>query len=370
MQKLMLTLIGMTFIFDNSAISQVTRQSNHTIEASAFGMRCNSISDATASLRRAAAAVSSDTTTLDLPSGTCVLTGTIYLKSHTHVVGLKTTLVAGEQWVAGPERGYSFFRNVDYDHPQTPDEDISIANITFDYGKFGSIPVKGGGKHAIDLHFVKNSSVTNSIFYLRGAEDAIAGISVSNLLVEGNSAFEFRNCAYDFWASPSNVKLINNLAETSHSAQIVNFNPDDTDKSAGTEVARGFIMANNKLIVTGPRASVVFIAPIGKGPTVQNVSVTNNSMDNTFILLRGAVKNATIKDNTISNVRGGMSVIGAYPWNGGTGQLLTIDNNKIVNPDTSRLEQGVIRIEAKKSCLSNNSITGSKYMAAQIFKKD
>lgn len=339
---------------------------NGVINVIDFGAKCDGTDD-TAALRRAAAAVPSSGATLNFPKATCVIKGTIYLNSHTHIAGNGGTLRAGLPWSSDHQYGYAMLENVNHAAISITDTDISVDGLIIDYGDFGPVAVAGGGKHAVRFVNASNISVTNNIFYLRGGEDAVAGLGVNNMVVQKNEAYDFTNCAYDFWFGPSNVKVIDNIATTSASAQMVNFNPERTSGDSTGMVASDFEMSNNVFTGTGTAAIPIQIEPLGPGTMVENASITKNILNNVYLVLRGNVQNATIDSNEINNVRGGATAIVSYPFNNGVANSIVVSNNKIQDPQTQASELGVLRLEAQNSKITGNLITGSNYLAAPIY---
>lgn len=297
----------------------------HTVDVihvADFGTKCDGVSDDTNAIRAAAASVPAWGATLKFPKGVCVTHGTIYLKSHTHVTGDGTTLLASEVWTPDHTHGYAFLENVHYNATTVTDTDISVSKMIFDYGTLGPFATPGGGKHAIRFEFVRHVLIEQNLFFLRGAEDAVAGLGVDNMSVRGNSAYEFRNCAYDFWTEPSNVTVTGNYAETTKSAQMVNFNPERTSGNSEGAVARGFLMSQNTLVVTGMQAVGILIEPLGPGTAVVDVSIHENRIHNSYLVLRGDVRKANITDNIITYVSGGASAFETYPHWGESETLL------------------------------------------------
>jgi hypothetical protein len=340
------------------------------VSVSKFGTKCDGVSDDTNAIRAAASAVPTEGAVLHFPKGRCVIHGTIYLKSHTQVRGERTTLLAATPWKPDYETGYALLENVHHYPGGVRDTDISVNGMTFDYGDFGPVAVPKGGKHAVRFEFADDISISNNVFQLHGAEDAVAGLGVTKLRLHGNSAFEFRNCAYDFWYGPSKVTITGNLAETTVSSQMINFNPEQTDGEGGDNVAMGLVMSDNTLTVTGPNAVPVQIEPLGVQTSVRDVAVSGNKLRNVYLVLRGDVRRATIRDNTITDVEGGAPAFEAYPLHGGTPDTVNFSDNVIVDPHTQSDQFGVVRLEALNSLATGNSITGRNYHSAAIYHGD
>lgn len=339
-----------------------------TIRVADFGAKCDGTADDTVAMRTAADAIPPTGAVLQFPSGVCVTRGTIYLKSHTHGRGNQTTMLAASPWSADYKTGYALMENVHYDTNSIKDEDISIKKMIFDYGVFAPFATPAGGKHAVRFEYVRDAVVESNLFLLRGAEDAVAGLGVDNMLVQGNSAYEFRNCAYDFWTAPTNVRVIGNYAETEKSAQMVNFNPERGNRREAGAVARGLVMSGNTLVVTGAQAVASMIEPLGPGTLVRDITITENRLHNAFLVLRGNVADAKINDNIIADVAGGASAFATYPHWGAAGDKVDFSRNVIINPQTDQPEVGVIRMEAAHSAVADNVVIGSAYKSGKIYR--
>ncbi len=338
-----------------------------TIDVAAFGAKCDGAHDDTAALRAAASAVPAAGATLAFPRGVCVIRATIYLKSHTHVVG-GATLLAATPWASDHKYGYALMENVHHDATKITDEDFSVRGMTFDYGDLAAVVTPGGGKHALRFEYARNVVVEGNVFLLRGAEDAVAGLGVEHMRVAGNAAYEFRNCAYDFWSEPRDVEVVDNYAETTKSAQMINFNPERAHGDSVGAVASGFRMTGNTLVATGPSAVGNMIEPLSPKNTVRDVTIEGNRLHNAFLVLRGDVRSATVSGNIISDVAGGASAIETYPHWGGTAQGVRFVGNTIIAAETIGSELGVLRGEANDATIENNLIVGGAYRAAPIYQ--
>jgi hypothetical protein len=331
------------------------------IDAKTFGAICDGVTDDTAALRKAAAAVPPGGAELRFPKGVCVIHKTIFVKLRTRAVGTGGTLMAARPFVAEHPHGYALIENEHFDATRITDSDISVSGMNFDYGAMGPQGVPGGGKHAVRFQYARDIVVQNNVFQLRGAEDAVAGIGVQAMTVQGNKAYEFHNCAYDFWGGPADVRLLDNYAETTHSAQMVNFNPEwgSPERNQGM-VAHGFEMSGNTLVVTGPKAAPMLLSPLGKLNTVvRDVTVENNTLRNVYIVMRGNVQHATVRGNIFDHVAGGPGAFEAYPFHAFTPTGISFTGNRVIAPATEAKDGAVIRMQADNFVLTGNSITGA-----------
>ena len=303
---------------------------------------------------------------VSLPSNkTCVVHGTIYISSNTTIIGNGATLLAAQPWQADYPHGYAIIEGGTYTG-SVPGQsgsvsNVSIDNLKLDYGSFGAVPVPGGGKHAVRFGFTSatasNIKVTNSTFYLRGAEDAVAGLRVNSMVVKGNSAYEFRNCAWDFWGSPRNVSVVNNYAKTTTSAQVTNFNPELGVGSSQGNIASGFTLQGNTFIVTGSVPSAVQPEPLGAGTSVDNVLISGNKLVNAAIAVRGDTTNVQILGNEIDGIQS-YSALMSYPLYGGTPANITFSGNLITNPMTAAGNVAVVVLDGTNSTIADNLFTG------------
>lgn len=350
----------MLFISAGLPVATFARDPAPTLLVTTFGARCDGTTDDTPALRAAAAAVPPAGGVLQFPLATCVLHGTLYLRSHTTVRGGGVRLLAAQPWAVDHPSGYAMMENAHFSPGGPADTDITVSGVIFDYGAFGKVSVPGGGKHALRFDFAQHIHVSGNTFTLRGAEDAVAGLGVSDMVVEQNAAFDFINCAYDFWYGSKNVKVVNNYAETEHSSQVVNFNPDPSHDPGPGMVAEGFLMQDNTLIVTGPKAAPVQIEPLGPGSAVRDVTVTGNKLHNVYLVLRGDVQGAVIRNNVLSTIRGGPSAFETYPWQGQIAHRLSFTANTVVGAETQPSEVAVVRMDSAESEISGNTFVGGQ----------
>ncbi len=359
-----LAALGLGFLLASPLAAQAAAPG--IIDVTDYGARCDGVTDDSAALRKAAEAVPATGAELRFPKATCVISRTIFLKSHTRVQGNGSTLLATTPWQKDHPFGYAMLENVHYARSAQPDTGISVNGMIFDYGRFGPEHVQGGGKHSVRFQFARDITVTNNVFQMRGAEDAVAGVGVTNMRVEGNKAYDFRNCAYDFWAGPTNVQVIGNYAETPQSAQMINFNPEYTKTESTGLVAKGFTLTGNTLVGTGPKAVPIQLEPLGPATSVRDLTVSGNTLRNVYLVLRGDVGGAVIRNNNFEHVAGGPPAIDAYPWKGGTGHGIIFANNKIVDPETKPGRVAVLHVEADGFVITGNTITGSHYQAKTV----
>jgi hypothetical protein len=320
----------------------------NTINVRDYGAVGDGATSDTAAVQAAATACPSAGCTLYFPPGYVFgWSGTVYLKSNTHVVGYGATLLAVST-VA------NFIQNVNHTATVLTDSNITVEGLTFDYGS------TGGGLHAVEMDFVTHSQVLNSIGFGHGsANDLVAGVGVSDMLVQGNSATGFNNTSYDFWWGPTNVRLIGNFATSASSAQMVNFNPDPTTGPTTGLVADGFVMAGNTFIGTGSVAIPIIVGPQGSGMTMVNAAITGNTFKNVSLVVRGASQGATISGNVFDGLLGGVTNIVSSPMFGGVPDSIAITGNTIIKPTTTSGNEAVIQAAGTNMTVTGNTISGT-----------
>jgi hypothetical protein len=320
-----------------------------------FGVTGNGTTYDTAAIQAAANAVPAGGGMLYLPAGTYLTNGTVILKSNTMVRGdgPGSVLLGGSSW---PTAG-GFFINQNNTATTLTDSNIAICDLALDFGTSG----KGGGAHAVDFIYVRTVKILNVVLQCRGAGDAIALLGCYDTLIDGCTAYGFTNCAYDHWTEPKHARVVNCYAETATSAQMVNFNPENTALSAPGNVADGFVLANCELVTTGANAIPSQLEPLGAGTSVRNVTVTGNIFRNCNLVMRRDTRTVTISDNDFVAVAGGNSVITTFAADGGTPTDFVITGNNISDPATTAGNLAVIRVGATDAVILGNRISGSTF---------
>jgi hypothetical protein len=333
-----------------------------------YGAKCDSTTNDTTAFAAAAAAIPSTGGVLYIPAGTCLVKATTLLKSNTAVRGdgWGSIVLTDSTFTPGLGSGNnSIFENVNYSASVLTDSNIIIEDLQLDYGTFGPVVVPNSKKQ-VTLEKVSNVIIRNVLFQTRGGGDALAAQRVYNMLVTGNSAYDFTNAAYDFWDASTNVRLVGNYAETASSAQIINFNPDATSGTTVGATASGFLVTGNHFVTNAGNATPSQIEPIGATASinVRDVTISANIFDNCTLYIRGNTADVVITGNTFNSTRGGAGNINAYTQNGATPNNLVISSNIFRDPDTNVGNLGVIRSDGATTVASitHNHITGSGYV--------
>jgi len=320
-----------------------------TINVRNYGAIGNGTTDDTAAIQAAATACPAAGCTLYFPPGyTFGISAAINLKSNTKASLWGSTVLV----LSGAS---NVFRNVDYAATTLTDSNITIEGGTLDYGSSGA----GTGSHAISMSFVNHVQVRGTIFQLRGAGDATAFVGCNDTVVDGVTAFGFTNTAFDHWWGPTNARVVNSYASTVTTAQMVNFNPENTLENIPGLVANGFVLANNQLICTGATSCPVLVAPITSGTYVKNVTITGNIFKNVNVNARGATQGVTVAGNTFNGISSGSAVIGAYGAFGGVPDSISATGNTIINPLTDAGNYAVFEFGATNSSITGNTISGT-----------
>jgi hypothetical protein len=338
-----------------------------------YGASGDGITDDTAAIRAAAAAVAANGGgVLYFPAGRYLMSGTVYLASNTTARGdgPASVLLGSASWVLNgnfPTGQYCFFTNVNYAATALTDHDIVVEDLQFDYGAFGPVATPDGSTHQVRFIHVRNVTIKDCLFQVRGQSNAVALKGNYNSSVTGCTAYDFRNCAWDHWHSPTKGRVTDCYAETDHSAQMVNWNPDGGD----TWVARDFLLSNCEFHVTGATAVPLQLEPLQLGPgstpgVVIDVIVSDCLFRNAALAIRGATSNVVVSNNVFEGLLGGGNAIAAYTQFSGNPTNLVITGNAIVNPTTGSGNQGVILILTNSALIANNAVIGTGYAAFGI----
>ena len=96
-------------------------------------------------------------------------------------------------------------------------------------------------------------------------------------LVDDCHAEGFVNCALDTWNGCTRIRFLNNTLVTGPDCvQVININGVTDD--GGDDTADDFLVAGNQITLRNSAATAIFLATLGKGSTVSNGRVTNNTI--------------------------------------------------------------------------------------------
>lgn len=314
-------------------------------------------------------AFTADGGVLYVPSGSYRFTYGVALPSNVTVrgAGPSSTAIVATADYPGATMGnaYSFFYNENWDATDITDTDICVEGIKFDY----SWRTTGNAMHPLKFRKVRRLTIRDNYFYYGGNSIAVRGCDV--VWVENNFAYEFRNCAWDFWEGPGITTVRGNYAESSETAQMLNFNPEFSPVASSPldVLARYLIVANNTFKATGENSEPCQIEPLGnRANGVFDVVVSDNTFLNTYLVLRGRTERATITGNVFDDYNDpNTNVIRFHALNGYTPKSVIIANNVINEPGTSAGSFGVIRCEADNAIVTGNVITGTTYLGDPFY---
>lgn len=299
---------------------------------------------------------------LVVPPGRFKLSRGVGIASGVHVRGAgrqASRIVAEEGFVNPGDASYSFFFNDNWDAATLADgdADIAVSGITFDY----SWRTTTNSFHPLKFRHVERLRITQSYFYYGG--NSIACRGCEQVWVEGNSAFEFRNCAWDFWEGPGTTYVLNNYAETSDTAQMLNFNPEYSPVASSPldVIGRRLVVVGNVFKGTGASSEPCQIEPLGNRDNgIVDVVVNSNQFHRSYLVLRGYVEKAIITSNVFDDYPDpNTSVMTIHANNGYTPKSIVIANNVINEPHTAASSLGVIRCEAENAVVTGNVVTGT-----------
>ena len=308
-------------------------------------------------------AFTADGGVLYVPSGSYRFTYGVALPSNVTVRGAgpsSTAIVATADYLgATMGNAYSFFYNENWDATDITDTDICVEGIKFDY----SWRTTGNAMHPLKFRKVRRLTIRDNYFYYGGNSIAVRGCDV--VWVENNFAYEFRNCAWDFWEGPGITTVRGNYAESSETAQMLNFNPEFSPVASSPldVLARYLIVANNTFKATGENSEPCQIEPLGNRDNgVFNVVIADNTFLRTYLVLRGRTERVTITGNVFDDYPAeNTNVIRLTALNGYTPKSVIIANNVINEPGTTSGQFGVIRCQADNAVVTGNVITGTAY---------
>jgi len=294
------------------------------------------------------------------PAGTYKVNQSILVWSNTTASGdgKKSRIYADQVSFQNIVTG-ALFRNKNWSATVFTDSNILIEKLAFDYG---SVVIPGGGAHAIAMRYTTTVHVDNC--YFNNGEDATAFKHCINTIVSYCYAYGFINCAFDHWDSPKDAQVFGCYAQTSGSAQMVNFNAEDSGAVTTGLVADGFIFSNNILVCTSTTGSPCQLEPLIAGNTVKNVTVSDNIFRNVHIAGRRNTQNLTINKNVFCDypsTNTSCVITCNQQGSGFTPANITVTNNILISPYTISANNAAIRLFANNYICANNIITGGTY---------
>lgn len=332
-----------------------------------YGATGDGTTDDTAALQAALDAVPATGGSVYLPSGTYIVTESIVVKSNTLLFGdgNASQIKSSQSAFVGTNAGNNCYlvKNENWSASTLTDENITIQDLSFNYG---TVTIVGGGAHCISMRYVENVKVVNCDFYK--GENATAFLACNNTLVDGCSAYDFTNCAYDHWTSPKNAIVTNcyaTTATTATTAQIVNFNPETTALAAGT--ADGFVLSNCIFEATGSSVEAIQIEPLLEGSVVKNVTITGNLFKNIILACRRNTQNVVVNGNTFTGIPTTYTSFvfssSSVPPGTNTPSDIVFTNNIIIDPRTAAGNRAAVVLLCSNYTATGNIITGSNYYA-------
>jgi len=285
------------------------------------------------------------------------------MKSNTTIVGGGTLKAAPPaSWTMPPT--YLCITNVNKEASVITDENISILDITLDMSTHGT---SGVNIHGIYMRKARHVTIENVTII--GGSSSVALLGCNDTQEIGNRYLNFTNCGSDHWDGPANARLIGCHLECDVSAQMVNWNPEAAVPPSTGLVADVFTMTGNTLISYEASATPCQIEPLGtSGANVRNVTVAGNIFQNVWVLFRGDVDGVVFSGNSMSGFLSGSPAVVTQIYNGGTPGSVIISNNTIRDAITLVGNLGVIICESDRGVVTNNSILGSGYASAAIYR--
>lgn len=316
-------------------------------------------------IQEAADAIPDDGGVLLLPPGIYKFDEVVRLKPKTKVMQHGATLrpVRYQDYTPLTDNatpgigGYYVFANKNFSLDGTPDDGIEVWGGTFDYSDFGIVP--GGGAHAI--HFLNARNIKIGHGTLQAGEDYIACRACDDVLVIGCSAYDFGNCAWDFWWGCKNVRVIGCYSVSDFTVQHANFQCSQSVFPTG-QVADNFIMQGCTMVhpLGGtPTYSSIFLDPFGTGNITQNVIIQGCQLHNVIIAARGDVRNTLIQGCQFFGGTSAVPPIFSYADAGNTPDGITVDSCTFTDYPTAPNSVAIIDVRGTNNRVTNNRIVGA-----------
>lgn len=328
-----------------------------------FGADPTGNDDSTLAINDALASLPAEGGEVVVAPGIYKFSNRLVAKSNTVISGSGTLYAAPpDEWSGTPT--YLCIVNENNTASVITDENITITGITLDMSAHGT---SGVNIHGIYMRKAQRIIINNVAII--GGSSSVALLGCDDTQEIGNKYMNFTNCGSDHWDGPANARLVGCHIECDVSAQMVNWNPERTVPPSTGLVADGFTMTGNTLVSHEASTTPCQIEPLGSSSTaVRNVTITGNTFENVWMVCRGDVDGLVFSNNTMSGFLSGSPAVIVQVYNGGTPGAVTVANNTIRDAITLVGNLGVIVCESNKGIVSGNSILGTGYTSAAIYR--
>lgn len=348
-------IVGPVLATGSTTARQLSDRAADVVNVKDYGAKGDGVTDDTASIQAAVAAIPTTGATLLFPHGTYLISNSSALPSNASVVGEGAKIVAAPaaSWSGGAHQGSAFTGATSASNIQ-----VSGLNFSWAYGD--------GTPHILQFAATNsNIVVTNNVS--DGSGDFVAMVGTTNTLIEGNSVTNVSNACYDHWGSAQDARVIGNYCSTYASAGsglgAIQFTGIAT--GGGAANSAGFICLGNTIFVNGGSAPQAIII---NGPSTggsdnrfiveNNKIVIANATSSWGVLVSGLANNGIISNNYFEGNAGSYSAVSvastatnvsvsgnrAYNWQAGSNGVFanasvggTLANNQAVSSSTPLL---------------------------------
>jgi hypothetical protein len=320
-----------------------------------FGAVGDGVTDDTAAINAAAAAIPAGGGTLLLTRGNYLVDGisvynAILLHSNTAMRCDGATITAG-----GPNaNSLALVQNAGNAARVLTDHDISVEGCTFVYPNW---QVGAVGK-AVQFWFASHVSVRNSVIY--GGANLTAMIGSSDTEVSGNCAYGVTNAAYDNFFGGGRHRILNNYAEVADNPTINSWGIQVTGQDiANNPTPIDDVQIENNTIYYAGTAGAPIGAEAVPGGNLTHLTIANNHLYVTApggpmpgIYLNTPGNGFIVADNMLdgSQVQPAIFVQAVY----GTPTGLVISGNTLTNCGHGSGYAGNIQVTATGSTITGN----------------
>jgi hypothetical protein len=322
------------------------------------------VTDVTAAIQAAAAAIPSTGGTLYFPAGTYLVSSPIRLHSNTRACGdgpgSLVIAASSAAWVDTGHVGadpYCIFTNLNYGTFPVADHDITVSDLAMSWVNHNT-----GDVHSVRFFAARAVKVLRCVSSFGGDHTAFLG--VIDGVMEGNTTYNVLNCPYDCWHGSTDIRIINNYALCDDTAQLVNFNAAGGASGGDPQTASRAVISGNTLINLGlsGHLGTINLSTLGAAGvnTVSDVTVSNNLIVGGIINGRGDIRDVQVFGNKMLGVLAS-SAIGFTTDTSVAPQNINVIGNTIVDPQTVAGNLGVIRVEADNYNISGNTVTGAAH---------
>ncbi len=321
--------------------------------------------DATADLQAVAdEAPGGPETVLDIPTGTYVLSHTVYLKSGTIIDSPGTSFVAANSWQLPPAGSvedatihYAMFSNADWSGSGTPDSGIELRDVSFNWRGTDS-----PGAAAVRILNAQNVLVANCAF--TGSNSGTAFEADDGAVVKNSISYNTSEYGFDNWYGPKHTVIEDNTVNSGWFGGI-SLTASPTSGTGPAQAQDNAVVGND---IYGFDRIGIDVNTLDEDSSETDTLIADNYVSGTGrgIGVIGPTQDTLVDGNTV--LGSNLQAIEVENINPSSGQLdahnVEVSGNAIGALDMRNSAVAAVVVQANGGSVVNNSVDGGTFPTA------